>query len=90
MSVGKWPKSARALILLAGVLGSGAAAEPPVASDAKPAKGPASVVLASADSVVRPALDPQRPDVQPIKPRRAMRITSCRCGDPQPQQEPQR
>jgi hypothetical protein len=62
-------------------LSSGVVAEPPKVPAGAPAR-PAPVELASAD--LRPALNPQRPDLQPVKRPRTMRVTSCRCGDPQP------
>jgi hypothetical protein len=62
-------------------LSSGAAAEP------SPGQAPAApehpVRLASADKADVPAVASQRPAAQPAKPGRAMRVTTCRCGDPQ-------
>jgi hypothetical protein len=68
-------------------LPSGAAAEPP------PAQAPAApqrpVRLASADKPEVPAVASQRPAAQPAKAARAVRVTTCRCGDPQTQTDTQ-
>jgi hypothetical protein len=55
----------------------------PVATQLTPAK----VVLASADGV-RPAAPTGQSNPVPVK-RPAPRVTTCRCGDPQPDQEQQ-
>ena len=62
-------------------------AKAPAASAARPAGHTAPVMLASADRVVGtvPAADVR--SEQPKRPR--ARVTSCRCGDPQPQAEDQ-
>ena len=76
------------LIAIAAVLtiGSAALAEPPKSPAAQPPQPqprPAQVVLASADVVHAPAPDSAQPAPAPAK-RRIARVTTCRCGDPQP------
>jgi hypothetical protein len=68
----------------------------PTSAGAEPAKPlaaqltrRATVQLASADQVARPAPVPAT-EPQPVKRPRAMRITTCRCGDSQAQPEPHR
>jgi hypothetical protein len=72
-------------------LSTSAFAEPPKAAKAPQPTPPQShsspVVLASADQVVSPA--PTSNQASPAPKRRAMRVTTCRCGDPQAQQEEQ-
>jgi len=43
---------------------------------------PVEVVLASADDDTVAAADGEQRDAAPPKPRRAARVTTCRCGDP--------
>jgi hypothetical protein len=76
------------LTVIAGLLSvsSPAVAEPPkadAARSAQPQERPAQVVLASADAVHAPAPDRAQPTPAPAK-RRIGRVTTCRCGDPQP------
>jgi hypothetical protein len=76
------------LTVIAGLLSVGgpAVAEPPkaeVARSAPPQERPAEVVLASADAVHAPAPEGARSTPAPAK-RRIGRVTTCRCGDPQP------
>jgi len=68
-------------------LASVATAEPPKA--AAPQARPAPVVLASADEVVQAPRPVEHSEAAPVK-HRAMRVTTCRCGDPQtqPQEQP--
>jgi hypothetical protein len=76
---------ARSLILAALALASGAAAEP----TKRPAEGSstrsAPVVLASADQVLASRVMPERSDSATVKRPRTARVTTCRCGDPQPE-----
>jgi hypothetical protein len=46
------------------------------------------LLLASAEEVRTPAPAEQQAPAQP-KPRRIARVTTCRCGDPQPQPDAQ-
>jgi hypothetical protein len=79
----------RSLIAVAALAASiGAGAEPPKLPAAAAVR-PAAVRLASADQVARPA-PASAAEPQPVKRPRAMRITTCRCGESQPQPEPQR
>jgi hypothetical protein len=75
-------------ILLSGlVLVGRAAAEPPKVETAKPAQArqrPAEIVLASADAVRSPSSETVSPSPARTK-RPAPRVTTCRCGDPQPE-----
>ena len=71
--------------------GASASAEPPKSAPKQPAAAPtdsqprpAQIVLASADPVRTPA----EASPAPVKRRIAPRITTCRCGDPQPTPEP--
>lgn len=82
------------LIAIAGLLaiGGAAAAEPPKSAANQPAETqprPAAIVLASAEAVRAPAIDSAQPASAPAKRRIAPRVTSCRCGDPQVQADPQ-
>lgn len=76
------PIIAVALALMPGV----AAAAEPAKSDSKPPAtarpAPAKVVLASADDR-HGRIAATLPDTAPAK-RRVARVTTCRCGDPQP------
>ena len=78
------------LIVIAATLaiGTAAAAAPPKPQAAAAPATSKPVVLASADTVnTNPvATDGQAP--APVK-RRAARVTSCRCGDPQPETQNQ-
>lgn len=65
-----------------------AVAEPvqPVARDAaQPASQPRPVLLASAEQIRAPAAGEQAAP-SPVKRPRVARVTSCRCGDPDPEQ----
>ena len=79
----------RSLIAVAAfAVSSGAGAEPAKSPPAAVVR-PAAVQLASAEKIAAqvpvPAAEPQ-----PAKRPRAMRVTTCRCGDVQPQPEQQR
>lgn len=65
--------------------GSAASAEPQKASS-QPAPQPTKIVLASADPVRTPRAVSAKPTSTPAK-RPAGRVTTCRCGDPQPAPE---
>jgi hypothetical protein len=67
---------------------SGAGAEP-AKSPAASAVRPAAVQLASAEKI-GPQVPVPAAESQPAKQPRAMRVTTCRCGDARPQREPQR
>jgi hypothetical protein len=75
------------LTMIAAMLaGSAALAEPPKSQPAPPRsaqKAPAEVILASAETTHAPSPDAGQPNVAPAK-RRIARVTTCRCGDPQP------
>ena len=80
----------RAQMMFAGialVASTGLGAEPvqsPAREVSQPGTDrPVEVVLASADNVRAPAVAAEQRDATPPKPRRAARVTSCRCGDPQ-------
>jgi hypothetical protein len=83
--------NARLLVIAATLaVGTAAAAEPakPHAAAAAPASTrPVEVVLASADTV-RPVQPGEGQSAAPVK-RRAARVTTCRCGDPQPDAQAQ-
>ena len=69
----------------------GAVAEPPKAALAKPAQTqvrPSQIVLASAEKVRGTSPEAAQANSVPAK-RRAPRVTTCRCGDPQPDPENQ-
>ena len=75
-----------ALLMLAGP----ALAEPAKRDALKPVaeqKRPTTMVLASADTV-RPPTSPQA-NAEPAGKRVVPRVTTCRCGDPQPDPETQ-
>lgn len=80
------------LIAAASLLSTAAiAAEPtktaePTPAQPQPQPQPAHVVLASADDVHAPAPAGQQQASAPAK-RRVGRVTTCRCGDQQPQPE---
>jgi hypothetical protein len=59
-------------------------AKPPVQSSTQPQRRPADVVLASADQV-REAAPSEQQASAPAKRPRVARVTTCRCGDPEPQ-----
>ena len=70
-------------------LSSPALAEPAKRDAPKPVaerKRPTSVVLASADTLRGPAPTSPQPNADPVK-RVVPRVTTCRCGDPQPDPE---
>jgi hypothetical protein len=72
-------------------VGSAALAEPPKSQAAPPPstqKSPAEVILASADTTHAPNPDAGQPNAGPAK-RRIARVTTCRCGDAQPESESQ-
>jgi hypothetical protein len=77
-----------AIVLL---LTAAAATAQPAKDDSKAAiaaqQEPAKVVLASADGVRPPAPTAQRNPAPAKRP--APRVTTCRCGDPQPDQDQQ-
>jgi hypothetical protein len=80
----------RAQMMFAGIAllaSTGLAAEPvqsPAREVSQPeADRPVQVVLASAENVRAPDVEAEQRDAAPPKPRRAARVTSCRCGDPQ-------
>lgn len=85
--------SARVMIVAAAALAlsTGAFAADPAKPESRNAQAPApaakDLVLASADvKSPAPAGEPQL--AAPVK-RRTARVTTCRCGDPQPQDEQQ-
>lgn len=83
-------KSPHLLMLAAGlVLASGAGAEAPKAAVPRDSARPAPVVLASADQVANTAPTAPQPTETRLKPHRAARVTTCRCGDPQPDAQDQ-
>jgi hypothetical protein len=73
------------LTLIAAMFASASAAEPPKSAPAQPAPLPQhhAVVLAAADAPHSPVPEAAQPSPAPAK-RRVARITTCRCGDPQP------
>ena len=82
---------ARLMVIAAAALVAGTPtfAEPVKARDSQPpqsASRPAAVVLASADQVgeVAPTTEQQ---AAPVKRPRAARVTTCRCGDQQAQDQ---
>jgi hypothetical protein len=82
--------NARFVMIAATVLtiGASATAEPPktpAAGPAHPPSPPAEVLLASADQVSTPASPDQ--GAAPVKRPRVARVTTCRCGDQQIQNE---
>ena len=83
----------RLLVVISVLALSGAAlAEPPKNVAAKPAEAhqvAAQVVLASADATHSQQGDPSAPKSGQAKRRVAPRVTTCRCGDPQPKPESQ-
>jgi hypothetical protein len=79
----------RSLIAVAALAVSSGAGAEPAKLPAPAAVRPAAVQLASADQVARPA-PASTAEPQPVKRPRAMRITTCRCGESRPQPEPQR
>ena len=74
------------------VIGGAAAAQPPKTAPAKrphpiqAANPPAEIVLASAEATHVPGPASVQPVEAPPKPRVAPRVTTCRCGDPEPGQ----
>jgi hypothetical protein len=70
-----------------------ALAEPARTQDhvSQPANRPAAIVLASAETAQAQAQAPagDQPAAPAAKPRRAARVTTCRCGDPQPEPQDQ-
>jgi hypothetical protein len=85
--------SARLTIIAAAVLtiGTSALAEPARTEDHanQPANRPAAIVLASAETAQAPAQAVDQPTPPPAKRPRAARVTTCRCGDPQPEAQDQ-
>jgi len=79
------------IAITAGSMAAVAAAQPGEDEQVAKAPKPAAqtpVVLASANDVRRPSpADANRPAAPPRRP--APRVTSCRCGDPQPEQDQQ-
>ena len=70
-------------------MAASAVAEPPkpqAPPTNPPASRPAEVVLASADELNSPTPDTAQPSPAPVRHRTA-RVTTCRCGDPQQQQQ---
>jgi|tagenome__1003787_1003787.scaffolds.fasta_scaffold20813147_2 hypothetical protein len=66
---------------------TGALAEPakaPVPAINKPSNPPKPVILASADTV-ETAGPQSAQQLSPAPKKRAARVTTCRCGDPQPE-----
>jgi len=84
--------SARLTMIAAAALsiGTSAFAEPARTQDHanQPANRPAAIVLASAEAAQAPAPAADQPTPPPAK-RRAARVTTCRCGDPQPEGQDQ-
>jgi hypothetical protein len=82
-----------ALIVAAATLVTAPAlAEPhkPVSRDSQPQQRSAPVILAAAETPPAPTADSGQQSQTPAK-RRVGRITTCRCGDPQPgEQSPER
>jgi hypothetical protein len=80
-----------ALTLFAGLLacGNAAVAEPPKTTHERPPqpesvdRQPAAIVLASVDMLRSPGADGAQPVV--AKRKVAPRVTTCRCGDSQPE-----
>lgn len=85
--------SARLTMIAAAALtiGTSALAEPARTGDHanQPANRPAAIVLASAETAQASAPAADQPTPPPAKPRRAARVTTCRCGDPQPEAQDQ-
>jgi hypothetical protein len=72
-------------------IGSAALAEPPTSQPAPPPStqnSPAEVILASAETTHAPNPDAGPPNAVPAK-RRIARVTTCRCGDAQPESQEQ-
>jgi hypothetical protein len=70
----------------AAIFSASVVAEPPKAEvhrASQPAKTPTEVALASADQIRAPA-PAEQPSTTPVKRPRAARVTTCRCGDPDP------
>jgi len=79
------------LIAAAMMIGSAVAAEAPRGGTptAVPLQsGRTEVVLASAEAIHAPAPEAAQPSPAPAK-RRIARVTTCRCGDPQPDPDSQ-
>ena len=76
--------------IIAGAIATASSAQPD--KDQREVKSPKSaaqpVVLASASDVRRPATAVADGSSQPVR-RPAPRVTTCRCGDPQPGQDQQ-
>jgi hypothetical protein len=72
-------------------LGTTALAEPARTEDHSnpPTNRPAAIVLASAETAQASAPAADQPAAAPAKPRRAARVTTCRCGDPQAEPQDQ-
>jgi hypothetical protein len=74
------------LIAAAMAIGSAAVAQAPRGGTPSPVplqSGRTDVVLASAEAIHAPAPESAQPSPAPTK-RRIARVTTCRCGDPQP------
>jgi len=82
------------IIAALAIAGGAVSAEPAKnvpADGAKPSNAEsrsATIVLASADAV-RPTVESSQPMPAGMKRRVAPRVTTCRCGDPQTQPDPQ-
>lgn len=79
------------LIAAATTIGSSAFAEAPKGEPIRavqPQPARTEVVLASADTVHAPAPEAAQSSPAPAK-RRVARVTTCRCGDPQPEPDSQ-
>ena len=70
---------AAAALAIAGAA-SAEPAKPEVREAAKPTERPAAVILASAEQVPASAPIAEGEAPAPVKPRRAARVTSCRCA----------
>lgn len=76
-----------AIATAASLLASAAFADPPKAGAPAPTMGHTAskqVILASAENVQSPAPDQGQEATSAPKRPRAARVTTCRCGDPQP------
>jgi hypothetical protein len=75
---------AAAALATAGVAVAAEPVKPEVQQASQPTTRPAQVLLASAEQVQAPVAPSDQP--APVK-RRAARVTTCRCGDPEQQQQ---
>ena len=78
-----------AILAIVAMLNAGVAAAEPVDRDSPPAptEAPRQIVLASAEQNRAPSPEAEQAPA-PVR-RRVGRVTSCRCGDPPPQPEPE-